>query len=77
VIVRTEMQGTSGNCMEGRSEVAQVDRGAASFTLVVNSWGISCATGFSTTSMTARLFDADANIPVSATTFSGGYIFVL
>jgi hypothetical protein len=73
--VTAEMVGPSGSCIVGHSEIAVVDRAASTMTFVVNSWGISCAGSFITTTMNVRLLDADANLPVSLTNYSGGYIF--
>ena len=76
VAATAEMLGTQGSCITGRtSEVTVIDRTAAASTLVVNSWNIRCAGKFITTSMNVTLLDADAGIPVSLTSFSGGYVF--
>lgn len=75
VQVFAEMVGLRGHCLTGHSEIAAVDRTAATMMAVVNSWQIICQGGFTTTSMDVRLQGADANIPVSLTTYSGGYIF--
>jgi len=70
-----EMVGPQGSCITGHSEITAVDRVTPTMTLDVNSWQITCPGVFITTIMNARLFDADANIPVSVTTYSGGYRF--
>ncbi|HEY6547446.1 MAG TPA: hypothetical protein VI589_06060 [Vicinamibacteria bacterium] len=73
-----EMLGQQGNCITGRtSEDALVDPAVPTYTLVVNSWQITCQGGFTTTSMNVRLIDADAGIPVSLTSYSGGYNFTV
>jgi hypothetical protein len=64
------------SCLTGHSDVAAVDRTAPNMILLVNSWQITCSGGFLTTTMNVRLVDADANIPVSVTTYSGGYTFL-
>jgi hypothetical protein len=75
VLLRTEMLGPRGPCIEGRSEPVAIDRSAQATTLVVNAFSIACIGPFDTTTMNVRLIDADANIPVSASLFSGGYHF--
>jgi hypothetical protein len=75
VMVVVDLFSPGSNCMIGRSENADVRQSGPTIALVVNSWNITCAGGFITESMTARIVDADANVPVSATTYSGGYIF--
>ena len=76
VAATAEMVGAQGNCITGRTgEATVVDRAQAASTLVVNSWNIKCAGAFFTTSMNVTLLDADAGIPVSLTSFAGGYFF--
>jgi hypothetical protein len=76
VQVRIEMLGALGACPTGTSEVIEIDRAAASFVATITAYSFSCPIPFHTTSMNVRLFDADANIPVSLTTYAGGYRFV-
>jgi hypothetical protein len=71
-----ELVGTRGNCITGRtSEVTRVDPSVNAYNVIVNSWLITCVGSFTTTSMNVRLIDADADIPVSLTSYSGGYVF--
>lgn len=76
VHILVELLGPSGLCMTGNSEIAVVDRSVTAYSLVVASWRITCPVGFTTLSLNARLVDADANIPISLTSFSGGYLFL-
>ncbi|HVQ27930.1 MAG TPA: hypothetical protein VMV21_00005, partial [Vicinamibacteria bacterium] len=75
VQILVDMQGPQGACIAGHSEVAAVERGSSVLVMDVAGWTIACPNGFTTTSMTTRLLDADAKVPVSATTYSGGYVF--
>jgi hypothetical protein len=75
VQIRIEMLGSSGNCLNGASEVAEVNRAQSASVLTITSLHFTCALPFVTTSMNVRLFDADANVPVSLTSYSGGYRF--
>jgi hypothetical protein len=43
--------------------------------VVVNSWNITCPASFITTTMSVRLVDADTNLALSVTSYTGGYIF--
>ena len=74
--ILVDMTGPQGACMAGHSEIAAVDRSAAAVALVVGGWNISCASGFTTTSMTVRLQDPDTKVAIAVTTYSGGYVFV-
>ena len=75
VQILVDMTGPSGACIVGHSDPAAVDKSAASLALVVAGWTLSCASGFTTTSMTVRLQDADTKVAIAATTYSGGYVF--
>jgi len=75
VKITVELLGPQGSCMQGTSDPLAVDPAVSTMRLQVASWRVTCTGGFSTTSMNVRLVDADANIPVSLTSFRGGYVF--
>ena len=76
VSVTVDLLGPQGTCMMGRSgEITAIDPTIAAFTLSVSGWNVRCSGAFYTTSMNVTLLDADASIPVSVTSFSGGYFF--
>jgi hypothetical protein len=76
VQIRMEMiTAASGRCLNGTSEILTVNRAIQASVLAITALHVTCALPFDTTAMNVRLFDADANIPVSLTSYAGGYRF--
>lgn len=76
VSATVDLLGPQGTCMAGRTgEITAIDPAVAASTLIVSGWNVRCSGFFYTTSMNVTLLDADASIPVSITSFSGGFFF--
>ena len=75
VQILVDMTGPGGACIVGHSDVALVEKGAAMLGLDVAGWTLSCQSGFTSTSMTVRLQDADTKAVIAVTTYTGGYVF--